>query len=285
VIERLETLAHGTPEEVVLQVLERAQPREAQVLIEQIALPADVGSAALDSLLADGRVILVGIDGVEAQAAQELAGGSRYLVTADGWREMVARIQAALTSYHQAHPLRRGMPREELRSRLQDRYRNLAGRLFSQVVARAEAEGMVGGDASNVWHAEHTVQLSDEQRRAVDALLRRFEREPYVTPSPAECVSALGEELFNALLGDGTLVRISSDVVYTHQVLTEMETRIAAFLRKQGSATVAEVRDLFGASRKYIVALMEYLDQKRVTRRVGDARVLRGRQGPQGEER
>jgi selenocysteine-specific elongation factor len=57
-----------------------------------------------------------------------------------------------------------------------------------------------------------------------------------------------------------------------------------AHIREHGGTTVAQVRDLFGASRKYVVSLMEYLDEKRVTRRVGDERVLRERQARQGEE-
>ncbi|MBN1640283.1 MAG: selenocysteine-specific translation elongation factor [Anaerolineae bacterium] len=284
VIERLETLAHGTPEEIVLQALEQEQPQEVRALVARVSLPVDQAVDAVRALLGDGRVMLV--DGLEddGRALQNVAGSARYLVSSFGWRELVARMQAALVAYHREHPLRQGMPREELRSRLQERNRNIGGRLFNQLVARAQAEGAIDGDAASVWHAEHRVAFSGEQRRAVDELLAQFARDPYMTPSAAECVSALGEELFSALLEDGTLVRISADVVYTAQTLREMEDRVVAYLREHGSATVAQVRDLFGASRKYIVSLMEYLDQTRVTRRVGDERVLRERQAPQGEE-
>ena len=57
-----------------------------------------------------------------------------------------------------------------------------------------------------------------------------------------------------------------------------MVERIVAHIRAHGKITVAEVRDIFSASRKYALALMEYLDQQRITRRVGDERVLRGGQ-------
>jgi len=65
--------------------------------------------------------------------------------------------------------------------------------------------------------------------------------------------------------------------VYLAETLREMRERVIDLIRAEGSVTVAQVRDLFGASRKYTVALMEYLDQARVTRRVGDVRVLRDR--------
>jgi selenocysteine-specific elongation factor len=54
-----------------------------------------------------------------------------------------------------------------------------------------------------------------------------------------------------------------------------MVNRIVARIEREGSITVAQVRDMFGASRKYALALMEHLDERKVTKRVGDERVLR----------
>lgn len=70
-------------------------------------------------------------------------------------------------------------------------------------------------------------------------------------------------------------MRLNEDVIFLSETLDDMRDRIVAFLRENERMTVAQVRDLFGASRKYALALMTYLDEKRVTRRVGDERVLR----------
>jgi selenocysteine-specific elongation factor len=142
-------------------------------------------------------------------------------------------------------------------------------------VDRAVSEGLVEAGEAAVWAADHRVQLTPEQQARVEGLLQEFRRAPYTTPSVSECVERLGEELFHSLLENGTLVRISPDVVYLAGTLGEMREQVVDLIRTEGSATVAQVRDLLGASRKYIVALMEHLDQQRVTRRVGDARVLR----------
>ena len=77
------------------------------------------------------------------------------------------------------------------------------------------------------------------------------------------------------MVESGTLVRLSDDVVYLSETYEEMKARVVAQIRETGSLTIAQVRDLFGASRKYALALMEYLDEQRVTRRRGDTRVLR----------
>jgi selenocysteine-specific elongation factor len=275
VIERLQTLAHGTPEEILLQALEADQPCEARQLVEQVTLPLETVSAAIDALLSERRLLV--LDDLEGEL-EELARperSARYLVSAFGWREITDRMAAALGAFHRAQPLRQGMSREELRSRLQERLPGLGGRLFNQVVALAVHQGVVGQNETSVWAAEHVVRFSTEQQGKVDALLGRLRREGYTSPSVAECTAAVGEDVFLALVEGRSLVRLSDDVVYLSETYEEMKARVVEQIRETGSLTIAQVRDLFGASRKYALALMEYLDEQRVTRRRGDTRVLR----------
>ena len=91
----------------------------------------------------------------------------------------------------------------------------------------------------------------------------------------AECEQALGSELLAALIDQDALVKVGPDVVFTRAPYEEMVLRVVEWLKEHGSITVAQVRDMFGASRKYALALMEHLDERKVTRRVGDERVLR----------
>jgi selenocysteine-specific elongation factor len=200
---------------------------------------------------------------------------SSYLVSAFGWREITERMSVALGAFHAARPLRQGMPREELRSRLQERLPGLGGRLFNQVMARAVHDGVIAQNETSVWAADHTVRLTPAQQGQVDALLARFRNGGYTSPSVAECITAVGEDVFLSLVESGTLVRLSDDVVYLSETFEGMKTRVVGQIREAGSVTIAEVRDLFGASRKYALALMEYLDEVRITRRRGDTRVLR----------
>jgi selenocysteine-specific elongation factor len=91
----------------------------------------------------------------------------------------------------------------------------------------------------------------------------------------AQCEEQVGSEVLNALIEQGQMVKLNDDVVLLGETYEEMKTGVVAHLEKQGSITVAQVRDLFGTSRKYALALLGYLDEKRITRRVGDERVLR----------
>ena len=283
VIERLETLAHGTPEEIVLQALEAAQPCEARELVKRLTLPLDVIESALNELLASKQVLILDDladelhpQGTLTELSRPEASG-RFVVSAFGWQEIEGRMRAALSGYHQAYPLRRGMPREELRSRLQERLPHLGGRLFNQVVALAVQKGIVSQNLASVWLADHVVRLNAEQQHKVDALLQRLERAGYASPSITECIEQVGEDVYAALVEGNTLVPLNKDVVYLSETVAEMQDRVVAHIRQQGAVTIAQVRDLLNASRKYSLALMEYLDEQRVTRRVGDTRVLRVR--------
>jgi selenocysteine-specific elongation factor len=91
----------------------------------------------------------------------------------------------------------------------------------------------------------------------------------------AQCEEIVGGQVLNALLEQGRLVRLSDDVIFLVETYEQMRDRIVAFLHDNPTITVAQVRDLFGASRKYALALVNYLDEKRITRRIGDERVLR----------
>jgi len=85
----------------------------------------------------------------------------------------------------------------------------------------------------------------------------------------------VGPEVLNALIEEGRLVKVSEDVIFLAETYEEMVERVIARLRREGRITVAQVRDMFATSRKYALALMEHLDKRKVTERVGDERVLR----------
>ena len=85
----------------------------------------------------------------------------------------------------------------------------------------------------------------------------------------------MADDLLNLLVDEGRVVRINESVVYDADAYREMVEGIVSTIREQGKINVGQVRDRFRTSRKYALSLLEYLDQQRVTRRVGDDRVLR----------
>jgi selenocysteine-specific elongation factor len=269
VITRLETMAHGDPEEVLLQSLESQQPCEARELIKRCGLPAEEAAEALNALLSEGQIIIVSGQR-PAATIQQPAASSQYLISRSGWQSLIKDLSAVLRDYHQQHPLRRGMSREELKSRSR-----LASRLFNEVVGLAAREGKLVEEETTIRLPQHEVKFRSAEQRKVDALLAEFRRNPYTTPSVTDCEAQVGVEVLNALIEQGRLIKVSEDVIFLTETYEEMVNRIVARIKGEGSITVAQARDMFGASRKYALGLMEHLDERRVTKRVGDKRVLR----------
>ena len=269
----LETLARGQPTDILLQRLQEREPAGALEVVSASGLEEEIALGALEELLATGQASFLGLGEAAVPAAQAVA-GNRYLVSAAGWRQLTEQLQAVLADYHRQYPLRLGMPREELKSRLQPR-RPWPGRLFNELVGRATAEGVVAEVEGAVRTADHVVRFTPQQQKQVDAVLGRFRAQPYTPPSVAEATASVGPDVLQALIEANTLTRISEDVLFLTETYEQIVARIMTHLRAEGSITVAQVRDLFGTSRKYALPLMEHLDERRLTRRVGDARVLR----------
>ena len=82
-------------------------------------------------------------------------------------------------------------------------------------------------------------------------------------------------DLLNLLIERQQVVKVSDSVVFSTSAYNEMVERVMAHIKVQSKVTLAEVRDMFKTSRKYALALLEHLDSKKITRRVGDERVLR----------
>lgn len=267
VIAQLEALAHGSPEDVLLQTLAREGPIEARELVRRSHLSSAEATPALAALVQERRVVLLGLEGTPASLSRSSAG----VLTLDAWERLMSRAGEILATFHRRWPLRAGMPREELRSRL-----GLDAAVANQFLDHAVRQGRLAGTATLVRLPDFAVSLSAEQQRAVDQTLAAVRANPASPPTYAQVEEALGAELLQYLLEEGRLVKVSDDVVFDAEALADMQARVVAYLREQpDGATVAQIRDLLNTSRRYALSLLEELDRRRVTRRVGDVRYLR----------
>lgn len=273
VIAALESLARGTPADLLRQALAGGLPRPWRELQRASGLGEDLALEGIEVLIEAGEVIPLAeevmgqeVDGIPdvrpERPARALPPG--HLITSAGWATLRAKLTGALDGYHRRYPLRAGMPREELRSRLK-----LSGPALDAVLARAAIEGLVLVREGDARHAGHVPSPTPEQRRDVERLLDAMRASPYSPPAPE-----LDPELLAWLVERGEIVRVAEDVAFQAPTYEEMVGWVVGRIGTEGSVTVAQFRDRFGTSRKYALALLEHLDARRVTRREGDARVL-----------
>ncbi len=194
-----------------------------------------------------------------------------WLYDSGAWRAIVDRATQELQQYHAAHPLRGGMAREELRSRL-----GVPPTAFASVVQGLREDGYVEERDGEVAAPSHRVELRAAEGPPA-ALLDLLGRRPFAPPSLAEAIEQTGAspEVVRALAQQGDIVRVSDDIAFTKDGYEAAVAIVREIISTSGSVTVAQLRDRMGASRRPVLALLEHLDAQRVTRRVGDSRVLR----------
>ena len=134
-----------------------------------------------------------------------------------------------------------------------------------------QRQSVVEEDGALVRLPAYEPTLSAAQSEQVIAYLRLLNSDPFSPPTDAP----LDREVLNLLDEQGKIVRVSETVAFSATAYKDMVDIISEYIRDNGEISVANVRDVLGTSRKYALALMDHLDHKRITRRVGDARVLR----------
>ena len=260
----LDTLARGTPTEILYQSLLALGTATLQDVITRSNLDSSTANHAIQELIAQGEIIT--LENGEQTAITPLT----RVTNKSYWEQIKRQVLQEVGDYHKIYPLRRGIPREELKSRLK-----LSPRLFNTALRRISSEGNLEETGSLVQHVGYEIQFNPQQQRSVDGLLARFIASPFSPPTAKECLTEVGEELYNAMIEVGLLIPIPPDVVFRKQDYDLMLSEIISLLNMKGTITAAEVRDHFNTSRRYVLALLEYLDSQGITVREGDSRRLK----------
>ncbi len=260
IIHHLESLTSGNPKDIVQELLHRDGILLWETLLLRSSLDKGALQVSVDELIEDGF----------AQIIQSEGGRERWVSASAEWQSLKSAVIDQVLTYHQAYPLRAGMPREELKSQSK-----LSGRIFDLAISQLQANGQIIQRGPWVAAADHQITFSTHQKGQAGSLLDQFDQSPYMPPTVKECQTLVDEEVFNALVGLGELKMLTEEIVFTAETYEEMTGKLREFLNREGKITVAEARDLFQSSRRYILPFLESLDDAGVTVREGDHRRLK----------
>lgn len=263
VLKSLEALAKGSPADVLLEAALSMNAAPVKDVVRQSRLEDADAESALRELIGSGQLVV--LEGGEPGTTSDV-----LIMAQSQWNALRDKTVQLVDAYHREYPLRRGIPREELKSRLK-----LSSRAFNSLIKKLLAENLLAEKFSAVAKPGHEIRFNGQEQVKVQTLRRRFETNPFSPPGVKECQAEVGEEVFNAMLDSGELMTVSSEVVFRRQDYDAMVAEIRKMIEKNGSITLAEVRDLFKTSRKYAQALLEHLDASGVTLREGDLRKLK----------
>ena len=184
-----------------------------------------------------------------------------------------------LEKYHRENPLRPGMSKEELKSRLPS---FASVKLFHLAVSQMLRNGQIAAEEDIVRLKTHRVSLGEDQaairKKLVDAYAASGLTPPYFKELCASLKTeeASAKDVLMLLVSEGVLIRAKEDLYFSASSVEELKNRLVNHLREKGEISTSGFKDITGVSRKYLIPLIEYFDARNVTIRIGDIRKLRG---------
>jgi selenocysteine-specific elongation factor len=265
VLKSLESLSQGTPADILLEAALASNIATIREVVTRSRLEEAQAGIALKELL-QAKSLIPLEEGAPTVTSSLLIAALPY------WNALCEKILQIVQSYHKNYPLRRGIPREELKSRLK-----LSPREFNAVIHKLTTDQVLAERSALLAKPEHEVKFDHNQQAKVEVMMRKFEQNPFSPPSIKECQADVGDEILNALIERNELVAVSAEVIFRKQDYDLLVNRINGEIQQKERITLGEVRDLFNTSRKYAQALLEHLDTIGVTVRDGDFRRRRGK--------
>ncbi len=202
-------------------------------------------------------------------------GHRRVLLHPDRSAELETRILDALAKLHADNPLATNHDRLKLSLKL-DYIGNPD--LIQAAVGRLLAAKKLVGDSRRVARADFKPKLSANQRKLKDRIVEAHAAAGCLPPEPKEFANQAGgnaaalHDIFAVAVAEGLLVKVTEELFLHADVEAAMRRTVIERLRLVPGATVAEIRDWLGTTRKFAVPLCEYLDRIGVTQRAGDLR-------------
>jgi len=258
-LQRLERKAMSERDYIAALLFESTSSLTLREIAQRLFVTAEQAKQIADELVKSGIAVML---------------DSQTLIS----NELINRTREAFLSqlqrYHAERPLRRGMPKEQLRVAI-----NLPAEIFEPLLQRFVQSGEVALDKELVRLPSHEIKLTEEHQRWAQRMEQRVKSAGFAPPDLDELLSEFPDreqasDLLTLLVEQGKLVRVAEFVF--HPSVIEQAKQVARKLCEQhGSFTASQFREAVNTTRKYAIPLLEFLDHIGITVRRGDVRVLR----------
>lgn len=261
VLNRFMTIHLGDTQELILETLRTNQSMTLLDISQAINTDLTICRDELYKMFNSHHIVLCDPSSKPLEMRLE----SSLIFTSDIWNNLVSQSKAILEDYHQTYPLRNGMPNQEFRNRMK-----LEPSSFEIICAQLSSENLLSTQGGFIKLSGFTPTLQDDFLIEATTYLSALNNSPFNPPTEI----AINPEIQTLLLSEGRIIKISEGLFFHNEAYTEMKAQILNYLNNNETITVAEARTLFNSSRKYILPLLEHLDNQKMTIRDGDLRRL-----------
>jgi len=264
-LEELTVLRDGSDREIVEQHIKnsRMQGLSLKELSFLAAISSDDLSGIISTLASDKAIVNYDPE-------------KSIFIHADSYAVAKEQMLAILADYHKRFPLKEGLAKEELRSRMAG---NVREKLFNKLLNDLINGSAVVRERDTIRAASHRVTLhkkQEEARAKIEKTYLKAGLEPsYFKDLDKAIVQGGGRDVLETMVKDGTLIKVKEDLYFHKTPIEDLKTRLVHHIKEKGEITTPDLKTLTGVSRKYTIPLIEYFDKIQLTVRIGDKRILR----------
>jgi len=266
-IKELELKEKGDIEEVVEKIIH--DKSKDFLSVEQLSVLTVLQESKLEDiinkLLLDGKVVVFNLQ------------KDKYVIHNTYFIKLTEKIVNELKIFHQKYPLKSGMAKEELRSRY---FSNLKPRLGETYINKLIQDEIIVQINESVALKGFEVKFNDLQLEIKNSIEEVYLSKKFSAPKIDELFESLKynkddiQHVFDALLDSGILVKIKEDNIIHKEVYNEAINLLKQYIVENGSINVAQLRDLLNSNRKMAISMLEYCDDKKITKRIEDRRII-----------
>ncbi len=202
---------------------------------------------------------------------------NRIYIHKNCYENLNKKISFFLENYHRTNPLKAGMPKEELKSKLP----SAGSKLFNLMLDMMMKNKEVVSEGETVRLSSHTISLGDDQAEVKEKILTTYLKSGLCPPYFKDLSKTLdidakrAKDVLMLLIEEGLIIKTKEELYFHAKVVNNLKKRLIDFLLTHGEITTPQFKEMTGTTRKYLIPLIEYFDSKNVTIRIGDIRKLR----------
>lgn len=276
---RLRRVDSGRPQ--FLETLDRGSPQDIlRAMVERNILGIGMEAVVARTGWMESEVQATAQDLAKSGMIRAASTEPLLLIAEATFQEITRKILARVEAFHKENPLLPGIPREELRVAAGRRVRTETFRAALEELAK---QNKISCHGELVKKAGTEITLTPEEARAKQQIEQAFVKAGLAVPSVKEVLTQLAienrraEKILQILLREKVLIRVSPDLIFHRNALALLPALLQNYKKSKGERIgVPTFKELAGISRKYAIPLLEYLDRQRLTRRIGDERVILG---------
>ena len=228
----------------------------------------------ISSNYADSKIMEV-VESLKKQA--EIIATNSWLIDKNYWQEQKTKFMNRLNQEYELYPLQTGFPL----NKFQSYFYYLKPEIFSNLISFLINANKIGLEKGIIFLLSRKPKISSQQKILISKILKILKDNPTNPPNEKILISQIagGKEIIDFLIQEGEIIKLSEGILLENKNYDIMKNKLIDFLKINGSISIAQVRKLLGISRKYIIPLLNKMDEEKITQRKENVRILKTKLG------